>query len=82
MIVKSSERLMALQGQTLEIFHNMHGVCVRYKNAEVKDGVVLAGVYGVGDDFEKACDDYLLQISGKTLVFNAYSDKRKEVFVL
>ncbi len=82
MAVKSSETLLSLEGEHLEVFRNPDGVCVLYKNAEIKDGCVLVSEYGVGTDFESACDDYLRKIRGKKLVFHAYSECRKEVIVL
>ncbi len=29
--------------------------------------------------FEEACEDYMRQLSGKTVVFNAYTNRRREV---
>lgn len=79
--MKSSEILLSL-GEHLEVFKNGLGVCVDYKNAEVKDGMFLISEFGVGKDFESACDDYMNKIRGKKLVFNAYSSARREVQVL
>ena len=79
--MKSSEILLSL-GEHLEVFKNSLGVCVDYKNAEVKDGMFLISEFGVGKDFESACDDYMNKIRGKKLVFNAYSSARREVQVL
>lgn len=80
--MKSSELLLRLDGERLEVFYNVHGTCVRYKGAEIKEGTFLTSVYGVGNDFESACDDYIRQIRGKRLVFDAYSNKRREIMVL
>lgn len=80
--MKSSEILLSLDGGHLEVFKNSLGVCVEYKGAEVKDGMFLIGEYGIGTDFESACDDYLNKIRGKKLVFNACSNNRKEIMVL
>lgn len=55
---------------------------VAYQGADVKDGIGLLGVFGKGKSFELACADYMARIRGKTLVFNADSENRKEIFVL
>ena len=80
--MKSSEILLLLDECRLEVFKNRLGVCVKYQNAEIKDGAFLIGEYGTGIDFESACDDYLNKIRGKKLVFNACSNNRKEIMVL
>ena len=79
--MKSSEILLSLD-EYLEVFKNSRGVCVNYKNAETKDGCFLISEYGVGEDFETACDNYLNKIRGKKIVFNACSPNRKEVTVI
>ncbi len=79
--MKSSEILLSLD-EHLEVFKNSMGICVEYKNSEVKDGYFLVSTYGIGEDFETACDDYLNKIRGKKLVFNACSSSRKEVTVI
>lgn len=79
--MKSSEILLSL-GEHLEVFKNSLGVCVEYRGAEVKDGMFLISEFGVGEDFESACDDYMNRIRGKKLVFNASSSARREVQVL
>ena len=80
--MKSSELLLSLDGEHLEVFKNSVGICVEYKGSEVKDGMFLYSTYGVGTDFESACDDYLNKIRGKKLVFDACSNKRREIFIL
>lgn len=55
---------------------------VAYQGADVKDGSGLLGVFGKGQSFELACANYMLRIRGKTLVFDAGSENRKEVFVM
>lgn len=79
--MKSSEILLSLD-EHLEVFKNSSGVCVEYKNSEIKDGYFLVSTFGVGEDFETACDDYLNKIRGKKLVFNACTKYRKEVTVI
>ena len=81
--VKSSEILLSLQNRTLEVSKDINEmVIVHYKGAEVKYGICLHSICGRGMTFEDACDDYLSQIRGKTLVFDACTDHRKEVIVL
>ena len=55
------------------------GVGVSFDHAEVKKGTFLVGTFGSGTTLEEACEDYIHQISGKTIVFHAYTDNRKEV---
>lgn len=80
---KSSDILLSLN-RDLHVWKVQQDtvVCVAYERSEVKDGPVLVGTFGRGHDFESACDDYLAQIRGKTLVFDACTDHRKEVTVL
>lgn len=83
--MKASDLLLSLESGHLEVwrFQNQSGrIGVSYKNAEVKEGSFLRGTFGSGKTFDEACEDYLNQIRGKTLVFNAYSDMRREVKIL
>lgn len=81
--VKSSDILLSLNGFYLVVFKDINDkICVRYENCEVKEGYALVLMVGRGNDFESACDSYLSQIRGKTLVFNSTSENRKEVTVL
>ena len=80
--MKASEKLLNLDKRMI-VDKNVHAkVYVNYENCNVKDDCFLIGVFGTGRDFEEACEDYLNQISGKTIVFNAESSKREEVKVL
>lgn len=79
---KSSDILLSLDKERLEVFKNVNGICVNYKNCEIKDGDFLISTYGTGTDFESACDDYLDKIRGKKLVFNACYSNRTEIMVL
>ena len=82
-IMRASDRLLNIEFHRLEVWRtSKNDVCVAFQRCEVKDGVVLSSVFGEGLTFEEACEDYLRQISGKTLVFDACTDKRKEVIVL
>ena len=58
------------------------GVGVSFDRAEVKDGMFLTSTFGSGTTLEEACEDYIRSLSGKTVVFNAYADNRKEVLVI
>lgn len=81
--MKASEILLCLDSARLTVFKiNSEGIGVHYECCDVKDGCCLVGVFGVGNDFESACEDYLSKIRGKTLVFNAEKQTRKEVTVL
>lgn len=80
--MKSSEILLSLDGEYLEVSKNSGCVCVKCKDSEIKDGNFLIDTYGMGEDFESACDDYLNKIRGKKLVFNTYTPRRKEVTIL
>ena len=80
--MKSSEILLRLDGEHLEVFQNKYGVHVMYQGAEIKDGSFLVTDYGTGTDFESACDDYLAKIRGQKLVFNVGTENRHEVMVI
>ncbi len=58
------------------------GIGVCFQNSEIKDGMFLVGEYGRGKTFEEACEDYIHKISGKTIVFDAYTDSRKEAIFI
>ena len=80
--MKSSDILLSLGGERLEVFKNKDGVCVLYKDSEISDGLFLITTYGTGTDFESACDDYLAKIRGQKLVFNVGTENRHEVMVI
>ena len=76
-------RLLRCNTARLEVWETVDGiVCVKFQNCEVKGDGVLISEFGRGLTFEDACENYLNEISGKTLVFNSYSGNRKEVTVL
>lgn len=60
-------------------FETPDKIGVMYQNCDVKDGIVSMPLYGTGETFEAACEDYLRKIRGKTLIFNARSKNREEV---
>ena len=76
------ERLLNT-GYHLDVFqwenHNESGIGVHFQDCETKDGMFLVGTFGRGKTFEEACEDYVRKISGKMIVFHAYTDSRKEV---
>ena len=80
---KASDILLSLTSAYLHVWKVSDDViCVNYDGADIKDGPVLIHGFGRGGTFEGACHDYLEQIRGKTLVFNACSEKRREITVL
>lgn len=80
--MNSSDLLLSLD-KPLNVWKVGDTICVAYDKADVKDGICLVGAFGKGGTFEGACHDYLSQIRGKTLVFNAFDGKaRREVVVL
>ena len=58
------------------------GIGVCFQNSEIKDGMFLVGEYGRGQTFEEACEDYIRHVSGKTIVFHACTNGRKEVIFI
>ena len=46
-----------------------------------KSDCILAGSYGNGNTPEEALNNYIKEIQGKVLVFDAMSDKRQEYVV-
>ncbi len=79
----TAENILLSLGERIEVWKIPNGeVAVSYEHCEVKEGYFLKGTYGTGKTFEDACEAYLNEIHGKTLVFNAYSGRRNEVRVL
>lgn len=78
--MKASERLINAEF-SLKVFRLYNekkaSICVCFYNCEIKDGYFLKTSFGIGDTFEDACEDYLAQIQGKTLVFDAYGNRRE-----
>jgi hypothetical protein len=52
-----------------------------FEYAEVKDDGMLVSIYGEGQSPIEALNDYVDQISGKTIVFDAAGNKRQEHLV-
>lgn len=81
--MRSSDVLLTLQHEELEVWRVGPDICVKYIDAYVSDGIALVDAFGRGRSFEDACDDYLPKIRGKTLVFEGCRHtKRKDVIVL
>lgn len=77
------DTLLKLDGARIEIFKDVNGLyCVEYAHCDIKKGDVLVADPGRGKTFEEACYNYWSRIRGKTLVFNAFTSRRKEVTVL
>lgn len=79
--MKASERLLRTENY-LTVFKMINGkIGVHFENCEVKDGCFLIGTFGRGNTFEEACENYLEQIQGKTLVFNIYGNRKEVVLI-
>ncbi len=79
----NAQDILLSLGKMLEVWKVPDGqVAVSYQNCDVKDGIFLIGCFGAGNTFEQACGDYLRQLHGKMLVFNACSSNREEIRVL
>lgn len=80
--MKAYERLLNINIKPLTVSKINGLIAVDFLNCEVKEGMFLKTVYGLGHTFEEACEDYLAQISGHTLIFDAYTKDRKSVTVI
>ena len=81
-VMKASETLLSLS-EPLCLSKDVNGnICAEYWHCEIKEGSFLIAHPGRGHDIESACEDYLNKIRGKTLVFDACTEKRREVRVL
>lgn len=77
------EKLLKLTIEPLIVSKNINNkIIVCYNHCDIKGDGVLIGKVGKGNSFEEACADYLNIISGKTLVFYAGSERRREVTIL
>lgn len=80
--MNAEQTLLSLDKQ-LEVWKVPDGdIAVSYQHCEIKEGCFLKSIFGTGKTFESACEDYLRQLHGKTLVFNAYTGSREEIRVL
>ena len=52
-----------------------------FSNCELKGDGVLIGVCGHGESFGDARSEYIREIKGKTIVFNAMRENRREFTV-
>jgi len=81
--MKSSDILLTLEHEDLEVWRVGPDICVKYLDAYASDGIALIGTFGRGRTFEDACDDYLIKIRGKKLIFEGCRHTtRKEVIVM
>ena len=79
--MKSSDRLLNLM--ELRVDKDCNGrVLVNFPDTYIADGGAYCGLFGRGETFEEACDDYMEQISGKTLVVHPGCENRKEIWVI
>ncbi len=63
----------------LKYYPNQNGRWVaKLSHAEISEGGFLTGVHGNGKTPEEAINDYVAEIKGQRVIFNAYSDDRKE----
>ena len=76
------DRLLRLNIEPLTVEGETGRIVVSYARCELKDGIMLRSVCGIGKDFNEACERFIEEISGKTLVFNASCENRREVIVL
>lgn len=78
----SITRLLNLN-EHLEVWRIPSGeIAVSFSGCEIKDGDFLVSAFGTGKTFEEAADNYMDKISGKRLIFGAYTNHRREVVVL
>lgn len=80
-MLTASERLLR-SGNRLEVFQMIDGrIGIHFQNCEVKDDCFLIGAFGRGNTFEEACEDYIKEIQGKTLVFEEYGRRREVILI-
>ena len=61
-------------------YPDIHGKWwLSFQGGEVMGDGVLIGECGRGDTLDEALEDYVAQIAGKRMVFNAYTDQRVEL---
>ena len=81
--MKAIDRLLSLKNHRLVVFKDVDGnICVDYEKCWIEDGIFLTCTCGRGATFEIACEDFMKNISGKTLVFDYSDGSRKTVTVL
>lgn len=52
---------------------------VHFEKACVIDGGCLSGIYGDGNSIDEAIKNYCYEVSNSRVVFDAYTNERKEV---
>jgi hypothetical protein len=69
--------------ERIEVWKMLSGeIAVAFRDCNIKDGDFLVSEFGTGKTFEEAVNNYIEKISGKRLVFHAFSDSRYEAVVL
>lgn len=54
----------------------------RFDNCEIKEGGCLRSGYGNGSSPDEAIADYVRELRGKLIVFNAMDEKRRREYVV
>ena len=80
--MKASDRLLNLRHDLIVSKSEDGTLCVDFEDCSIKDGMFLTSSCGRGATFEIACEDFMKNISGKTLVFDYSDGSRKTVTVL
>ncbi len=79
----NAQNILLSLDKPLEVDKNFDGeITVCYRDCDIKESIFLIGTFGIGKTFDEACEDYLKQLHGATLVFNAYGGRREEIRVL
>ena len=76
------ETLLQLEGETVSAYRHGGTYYVGYKGSAVLIDGHPRHIFGSGSTIEEACLDYVLRISGKTLVFRDCTEERREVNII
>lgn len=79
--MKASERLLNTENSLIVFKMINEKIGVRFENCEVKNGCFLIDEFGRGNTFEEACENYFERIQGRTLVFNAFGNRKEVVLI-
>jgi hypothetical protein len=65
------------------IYHQNQGgrFSTAFEHCELKENSFLKSSYGNGKTINESINNYIVQIIGKTIVFNAYRENRQEFIV-
>ena len=72
---------LVITERSKEYMNPVYKFYARFENTETKGDGILIGEYGNGNTPEEAINDYCNLISGKRIVFKAYTEERKEISV-